>query len=155
MQNSMGCAEVLDGTEVTRLTDRHKWHKQEKYREERQWMKHGYTVDIHGSVVKGPRCSEGREKMPWERWEAKGSQRKPEQKAEEVPTIQPRNTLNCCWIAEVSGEKGQGTAMFPSAAWRLQHFRSKAKPCKTRQLKYLFDNLERAHFSPKHLYDLL
>lgn len=97
----------------------------------------------HGSVVEGPRCSEGRERNAMgEERQDKGSQRKLGQKAEEVPITQPRNTLSCFWRAEVIGGKGQGTAMLPSATWSLQHCRPKETPCKPRQLKYVFDNLE-------------
>lgn len=77
------------------------------------------TVDetvTHGSVVEGPTCSEGRERNAMgEVRQAKGSQRMPGQKAEELPTTQPSNTLSCYWRAEIIGEKGQGTAMLPSA----------------------------------------
>lgn len=69
-----------------------------------------------GSVVEGPRCSKGRERYAMGQMrQAKGSQRRPEQKAEEAPTIQPSNTMSCYWTAEVTGEKGQGTAVLSSA----------------------------------------
>lgn len=69
----------------------------------------------HGSVVEGRSQSEGTDRNAMgEVRQAKGSQRKPGQKAEELPTIQPSNTPGSYWRAEVIGEKEE-TAMVPSA----------------------------------------
>jgi len=55
--------------------------------------------------------------------QAEGSQNKPGQKAEELPPIQPRNTLGSCWRVGATGQKAAETATPPSAACRLQHRR--------------------------------
>lgn len=102
----------------------------------------------HGSVVEGPSWSEGRERNAMgEVRQAKGSQRKPGQTAEELPTTSPAATGE----QKLLGRKKKREQCFlqpreASSTADPQKTWSKETLCKPRQLKYLFDNLWRVHF---------